>query len=169
MHSIHPYLTPVISEASEKQRRYDQLYMDIALRCSDESVDKRRRVGAVVVKDNSIVAWGFNGTPANTPNECEQYALSRLNPCNPDSTLWFKGNSKPTVLHAEKNALLKLARSSYSAVGTTLYCTDCCCLACALDWAAAGAKELVYQYPYRLEDGLDHLRQQGVTVRFLGG
>lgn len=167
----HPYINSRLNSVNEallKQQRYDQLYMDFAMRVAEESQDNRLRVGAVFVKNDAVISLGFNGTPPKTDNQCEEYKLQHVNPYNDDSTLIFKGQSKALVVHAEMNALAKLARSTFSAEGASVYCTDSCCLNCAIALGQARIAEFVYQYPYRLTAGIDHLKSQGIKVRRFG-
>lgn len=152
----------VQSKLQEKQRRMDQLFMDIAFRISDESVDYRRRVGCVIVKDGAIISMGWNGTPEGFDNACTGYHLVQE-----DGVLHLRGLSKPTVAHAEMNALTKLLRSTSSAVGSTLYCTDQPCLPCAMVIAASKPERVVYAKPYRVIDGVEHLQQRGILVQGL--
>jgi len=149
---------------SRAQLRDDSMYMDIAYRIADESHDHRRRVGAVLVLDGTIISYGWNGTPPGDDNECTHYRLY-----NSTHGLRLVGESKPTVIHAEMNALAKVFRSSLSAKGATMYCTDQACQSCALHLGQAQIKELVYARPYRVLDGVQHLHRQGVFVRDISG
>jgi len=132
----------------KKQNRYDKAYMDMALQWSKLSYCDRKQVGAIIVKDNMIISDGYNGTPSGFDNCCE----------NTDGdTHWY-------VLHAEANAILKLARSHNSAEGATLYITLSPCRDCAKLIHQAGINRLVYLNEYKDKDGLDFLRSAGVEV-----
>ena len=111
----------------------------------------RRQVGALVVKDQMIISDGYNGTPSGFENKCED-----------DTNVTY-----PYVLHAEANAITKLARSSNNSDGSTLYVTATPCIECAKLIIQAGIKRVVYGEKYRLEDGIDLLRRAGVEVEFL--
>ena len=111
----------------------------------------RRQVGALVVKDQMIISDGYNGTPSGFENKCED-----------DTNVTY-----PYVLHAEANAITKLARSSNNSDGSTLYVTASPCIECAKLIIQAGIKRVVYGEKYRLEDGIDLLRRAGVEVEFL--
>ena len=156
---IYPVVTfePVITE---KQRRMDQLYMDIAFRVADESHDPRRRVGAVLVRDGTILSYGWNGTPAGHDNNCVEYKLTST-----DGVLHLKAESPRKVIHAEMNLLAKLTRSNLDARGATVYCTDQCCEFCSPFLAQTRIKEFVYAKPYRDTKGIDDLKAAGITVR----
>ena len=108
-------------------------------------------VGALVVKDQMIISDGYNGTPSGFENKCED-----------DTNVTY-----PYVLHAEANAITKLARSSNNSDGSTLYVTASPCIECAKLIIQAGIKRVVYGEKYRLEDGIDLLRRAGVEVEFL--
>lgn len=132
----------------EKQRNLDIRYLKMAQIWAENSYCKRRQVGALVVKDQMIISDGYNGTPSGFENVCED------------------GNNvtHPYVLHAEANAITKLARSSNNSEGSTLYITDSPCIECAKLIIQAGIKRVVYAREYRLTDGADLLRQAGIEV-----
>ena len=117
---------------------------------AENSYCKRRQVGALVVKDHRIISDGYNGTPSGFDNVCEEN----------DVTF-------PYVLHAEANAITKLARSHNNSDGATLYVTASPCIECAKLIIQAGIKKVVYAEKYRLTDGIDLLRQAGVEVIYL--
>ncbi|MDD6671064.1 MAG: dCMP deaminase family protein, partial [Prevotella sp.] len=117
----------------------------------ENSYCERRKVGALVVKDKTIISDGYNGTPSGFENKCE------------DSN----NVTHPYVLHAEANAITKLARSSNNSDGSTLYVTASPCIECAKLIIQAGIKKVVYAEKYRLTDGIDLLRQAGVEVIYL--
>jgi dCMP deaminase len=112
-----------------KLDRYDAMYMEVAICISQMSHDTDTKVGSVVVKDNNILAFGFNGMPRGMPNECKH----------------ADGSTKPEVIHAEANAVCKLARTSSSAEGATLYCTLAPCVECAKLIIQCGISRVVYQ------------------------
>ena len=118
---------------------------------AENSYCERRKVGALVVKDKTIISDGYNGTPSGFENKCE------------DSN----NVTHPYVLHAEANAITKLARSSNNSDGSTLYVTASPCIECAKLIIQAGIKKVVYAEQYRLTDGIDLLRQAGVEVIYL--
>lgn len=108
---------------------------------------KRRQVGALLVKDRMIISDGYNGTPSGFENVCEE-----------------NGVTKPYVLHAEANAITKVAKSGNSSEGATLYVTASPCLECSKLIIQAGIKRVVYRDEYRLTDGVDLLRKAGIEV-----
>lgn len=114
---------------------------------AENSYCKRRKVGALIVKDDSIISDGYNGTPSGFENECE---------CG--------GKTKPYVLHAEANAITKLAKDTRSSLGATLYVTMSPCIECAKLIIQAGIKRVVYDEEYRDTSGIDLLRCAGVKV-----
>ena len=136
--------------SNNKQRTLDYRYLRMAKIWAENSYCKRRKVGALVVKDQ-IISDGYNGTPSGFDNVCED---SR------DLTL-------PYVLHAEANAITKLARSSNNSDGSTLYVTDSPCIECAKLIIQAGIKRVVYAEKYRLEDGVALLQRAGIEVIYL--
>ena len=137
---------------SDKQRRFDQRYLDMARIWAQNSYCQRRQVGALVVKQGMIISDGYNGTPSGFENVCED-----------DS-----GVTKPYVLHAEANAITKLARSSNNSDGATIYITASPCIECAKLIIQAGIKRVVYGEKYRLTDGIDLLGRAGIEVVYLG-
>ena len=137
--------------SNNKQRTLDYRYLHMAKIWAENSYCKRRKVGALVVKDKMIISDGYNGTPSGFDNVCED---SR------DLTL-------PYVLHAEANAITKLARSSNNSDGSTLYVTASPCIECAKLIIQAGIKRVVYAEKYRLEDGVALLQRAGIEVIYL--
>ena len=137
----------------DKQKQYnlDCRYLRMAQIWAENSYCKRRQVGALVVKDKMIISDGYNGTPSGFDNICE------------DET----NTTYPYVLHAEANAITKLARSSNNSDGATLYVTASPCIECAKLIIQAGIKRVIYGEEYRLSDGLDLMRKAGIEVLFL--
>ena len=135
----------------EKQLKLDERYLRMARIWAENSYCLRRKVGALVVKDKMIISDGYNGTPSGFENKCED------------------GNNvtKPDVLHAEANAITKLARSSNNSDGSTLYVTAAPCIECSKLIIQAGIKRVVYGEKYRLEDGIDLLKKANIEVIFL--
>ncbi len=133
---------------TDKQTQFDRSYLEMAHVWSKNSYCKRRQVGALLVKDRMIISDGYNGTPAGFENVCE------------DET----GHTKAYVLHAEANAITKVARSGNSSLGATMYVTTAPCLECAKLIIQAGIKRLVYRDNYRITDGLDLLERAGVET-----
>ena len=123
----------------------------MALIWAENSYCVRRKVGALVVKNNMIISDGYNGTPTGFENICEDE----------------NNVSKPYVLHAEANAITKLARSSNSSDGATLYVTASPCIECAKLIIQSGIKRVIYTEQYRLTDGVDLLRRAGIEVEYL--
>jgi hypothetical protein len=128
--------------------KFDNSYMEMALIWAKNSYCKRRKVGALLVKDRMIISDGYNGTPAGFENICE------------DET----GATKPYVLHAEANAISKIAKSGNSSEGATLYVTASPCLECAKLIIQSGIKRVVYRDEYRLKDGIELLERAGVEI-----
>lgn len=132
----------------EKQQKLDQRYLRMARTWAENSYCKRRQVGALIVKDKMIISDGYNGTPSGFENICEDE----------------NGVTKPYVLHAEANAISKVAKSGNSSSGATLYVTASPCLECAKLIIQAGIKRVVYRDEYRITDGIDLLKRAGVEV-----
>lgn len=128
--------------------KFDDRYLRMALIWSENSYCTRRKVGCLVVKDKMIISDGYNGTPAGFENICEDE----------------NGVTKAYVLHAEANAITKLARSGNNSDGATIYCTDSPCIECAKLIIQAGIKRVVYFREYRITDGIDLLRRAGISV-----
>lgn len=137
----------------DKQKQYnlDCRYLRMAQIWAENSYCKRRQVGALVVKDKMIISDGYNGTPSGFDNICE------------DET----NTTYPYVLHAEANAITKLARSNNNSDGATLYVTASPCIECAKLIIQAGIKRVIYGEEYRLSDGLDLMRKAGIEVLLL--
>ena len=133
-----------------KQKKLDLRYLRMARIWAENSYCKRRQVGALVVKDKMIISDGYNGTPSGFENICEENNVT-----------------KPYVLHAEANAITKLARSSNNSDGSTLYVTASPCIECAKLIIQAGIKRVVYAEKYRLEDGVALLQRAGIEVIYL--
>lgn len=131
-----------------KQDKIDSRYMRMARIWAENSYCTRRQVGALLVKNQMIISDGYNGTPSGFPNKCE------------DET----NTSFPFVLHAEANAITKVARSNNSSDGATLYVTASPCMECAKLIIQAGIKRVVFGELYRISDGIDLLRQAGIEV-----
>lgn len=133
-----------------KQSLLDYRYLRMARIWAENSYCRRRQVGALVVKDKMIISDGYNGTPSGFENICED-----------DS-----GTTFPYVLHAEANAITKLARSSNNSDGATLYVTASPCIECSKLIIQAGIRRVVYAEKYRLTDGVDLLEKAGVKVEY---
>lgn len=134
-----------------KQEKRDHLYMKMAFTWAENSYCVRRKVGALLVKNQMIISDGYNGTPSGFENTCEDE----------------NNVSKPYVLHAEANALTKVARSNNSSEGATLYVTASPCLECSKLIIQSGIKRVVYGEQYRLMDGVELLQRAGVQVDYM--
>lgn len=134
-----------------KQRLLDLRYLHMAAIWAENSYCQRRKVGALVVKEKMIISDGYNGTPSGFENVCED----------------AHGVTHPYVLHAEANAITKLARSGNNSDQATLYVTASPCIECAKLIIQAGIRRVVYAEQYRLTDGIDLLRRAGVEVEHL--
>ena len=135
----------------DKQLELDRRYLRMAKIWSENSYCTRRQVGALIVKDKMIISDGFNGTPSGFGNICEDE----------------NSVTKPYVLHAEANAITKIARSGNNSDGATLYVTDSPCIECAKLIIQAGIKRVIYGREYRLTDGIDLLRRANIEVIYL--
>jgi len=133
----------------EKQRQLDVRYMRMARIWSENSYCVRRKVGALIVKDKMIISDGYNGTPSGFENICEDE---------------ITGKTKPYVLHAEANAITKVAKSSNSSEGATLYVTASPCIECAKLIIQSGIKKVVYCDAYHSDDGIALLERVGIEV-----
>lgn len=139
---------PIEMDTNLKKEILDRRYLRMARIWAENSYCERRKVGALLVKDRMIISDGYNGTPAGFENHCE------------DSS----GLTKPYVLHAEANAITKVARSNNSSDGSTLYITASPCLDCAKLIIQAGIRRVVFNELYRITDGIDLLRRAGIEV-----
>lgn len=135
----------------DKQRLLDIRYLRMARIWSENSYCERRKVGALIVKDKMIISDGYNGTPSGFPNVCESE----------------EGVTLPYVLHAEANAITKVARSNNSSEGSTLYVSTSPCMECSKLIIQSGIRRVVFSDLYRITDGLDLLRQAGVEVEHI--
>jgi dCMP deaminase len=136
---------------SNKNWDLDKRYLRMAKVWAENSYCQRRQVGALIVKDKMIISDGYNGTPSGFENVCETE----------------DGVTKPYVLHAEANAITKIARSGNNSDGATLYVTDSPCIECSKLIIQAGIKRVVYGREYRLTDGIDLLKKAGIIIEYL--
>lgn len=144
-------MTPQSPTPEDKQAALDHRYMRMAAIWAENSYCRRRQVGALIVKDKMIISDGYNGTPSGFENVCEDE----------------DGLTKPYVLHAEANAITKIARSGNSSDGATMYVTASPCIECAKLIIQAGIRRVVYSEQYRLEDGLNLLRRAGIETVYV--
>lgn len=135
-------------DQTNKQEMLDRRYLRMAKIWAENSYCRRRQVGAIIVKDSMIISDGFNGTPSGFENVCEDE----------------NGTTKAYVLHAEANAITKVARSNNSSDGATLYVTASPCIECAKLIIQSGIKRVVFDEMYRLCDGIDLLRRAGIET-----
>lgn len=135
----------------EKNLKLDRRYLRMAKIWSENSYCRRRQVGALIVKDKMIISDGYNGTPSGFLNVCE----------DTDDTTF------PYVLHAEANAITKVARSNNSSEGSTLYVTASPCMECAKLIIQSGIKRVVFSELYRITDGIDLLEKAGVDTSYI--
>ena len=133
--------------SDKKQELLDRRYLAMAGIWAQNSYCKRRQVGALLVKDKMIISDGYNGTPSGFENNCEEGDIT-----------------KPYVLHAEANAITKVARSNNSSESATLYVTSSPCLECAKLIIQAGIKRVVFSENYRVEDGINLLKRAGIEI-----
>ena len=133
-----------------KQSLLDYRYLRMARIWAENSYCRRRQVGALVVQDKMLISDGYNGTPSGFENICEDES----------------GTTFPYVLHAEANAITKLARSSNNSDGATLYVTASPCIECSKLIIQAGIRRVVYAEKYRLTDGVDLLEKAGIKVEY---
>ena len=138
-------------DTEKKQLELDKRYIRMASIWAENSYCQRRKVGALIVKDKMIISDGYNGTPSGFENVCED-----------DNNV-----TKPYVLHAEANAITKIARSGNNSEGATLYVTDAPCIECSKLIIQSGIKKVFYARQYRLTDGIDLLQRAGIEVHYL--
>jgi dCMP deaminase len=154
-----------MNKVNPHKNKYFDLYMDLAIRASEQSVATKKQVGAVIILPTGLISLGWNGTPAGFDNDCEYIPTSQLGPwvhvpCRP--------KTKPEVIHAERNALDKLTRQGVPTEGSILFVTTAPCIECAKSVAAVGIKEVIYLDTYKNTHGVDFLRESGVEVKCLG-
>ncbi len=140
---FHPY--------GEKQSQFDRRYLEMARIWAQNSYCLRKQVGALIVKERMIISDGYNGTPAGFENVCEDED--------------FK--TKPYVLHAEANAITKVAKSNNSSDGATLYITTSPCMECSKLIIQAGIRRVVFCDTYRIRDGIDLLHKAGIETEYI--
>ena len=140
-----------MNEKDDKQLLLDLRYLRMARIWAGNSYCERRKVGALVVKDKMIISDGYNGTPSGFENVCEDE----------------NNVTKPYVLHAEANAITKLARSSNNSDGSTLYVTAAPCIECSKLIIQSGIKRVVYAEKYRLEDGINLMKKANIEVVYI--
>ena len=140
-----------MNSSEDKQAQFDRRYLRMARIWAENSYCNRRKVGALIVKERMVISDGYNGTPTGFENICE------------DET----GSTKAYVLHAEANAITKVAQRSNSSKGATLYTTASPCLECAKLIIQSGIVRVVYGEEYRITDGLDLLKRAGISTVFL--
>ena len=143
--------TNIMTGKDDKQLLLDLRYLRMARIWAENSYCERRKVGALVVKDKMTISDGYNGTPSGFENICEDE----------------NNITKPYVLHAEANAITKLARSSNNSDGSTLYVTAAPCIECSKLIIQSGIKRVVYAEKYRLEDGINLLRKANIEVDYI--
>lgn len=141
------------TSAQTKQLELDKRYIRMALIWAENSYCERRKVGALIVKENMIISDGYNGTPSGFENICEDENYK----------------TKPYVLHAEANAITKIARSNNSSEDSTLYVTAAPCIECSKLIIQAGIKRVVYSEKYRLSDGIELLERANIEVICMEG
>jgi dCMP deaminase len=157
-----------------KKQKYNTLFMDMAERVSLMSHAVRLKVGSVLVKDNNIISFGWNGMPAGWDNACEteertydvrdtQYSTG-WNFCE-NTRQYYRLKTRPEVLHSEANCLLKLAKSTVSSIDSTLFCTHAPCIDCAKLIHQSGINSVYYRNAYRSTDGITFLEKSGITVQ----
>jgi dCMP deaminase len=150
-HKVNTQISMTMTYQEEKQLKLDKRYLRMARIWSENSHCTRLKVGALLVKDKMIISDGYNGTPAGFDNTCEDE----------------NNVTKPCVLHAEANAITKIARTHNSSEGATLYVTASPCIECAKLIIQARIKRVVYAEKYRLDDGLNLLAQAGIETVML--
>lgn len=137
------------------KQKFIDAYMDVAHRFAELSTAERLKVGAIIVKDDRIISIGYNGMPSGWTNECEDTHAD-------GHTVWTK--TKPEVIHAEANAIAKLAKSPESGVGSVLFLTHSPCMQCAKQIYTAGIEEIFYKEEYRDRSGVEFLEKCNIKV-----
>lgn len=138
-------------ETASKPQKFDLQYLKMARIWASNSYCKRRQVGALLVKDKMIISDGYNGTPSGFENDCEDE----------------NNVSKAYVLHAEANAITKVAKSNNSSAGSTLYVTTSPCIECSKLIIQSGIERVVFCEKYRITDGLDLLERAGIELNYI--
>lgn len=141
----------IIRPYGEKQKSFDKRYLEMAMIWAQNSYCIRRKVGALIVKGKMIISDGYNGTPAGFENVCEDE----------------NNVTKPYVLHAEANAITKVAKSNNSSENSTLYVTSSPCMECAKLIIQSGIKRVVFCSKYRISDGIDLLKRAGIELVYV--
>ena len=155
--------------------KFISAYMDVAERFAKLSSAKRLKVGAIVVKDDRIISIGYNGMPAGWDNNCEDTIfvldeevmgtnMASLGYTQTDKGNWVKTKTKPEVIHAEANAIAKLAKGNESGDGSTMFLTHAPCIDCAKQVYTTGIKKVYYRNSYKDSQGLDFLEKCGVEI-----
>jgi dCMP deaminase len=157
------------------KQKFIDLYMDWAKRLSELSHARRLQVGAVIVKDDTVISYGYNGMPAGWNNDCEErvYANEWTIDCNEwqytdEDSKPYNLKTKPEVLHAESNAISKLARSPNSGAGADIFITHSPCLECSKLIYQSGISRVFYSQDYRDSSGIDFLLSSGIPVEKIG-
>lgn len=138
--------------------KFVKAYLDVAERFAQLSSARRLKVGAIIVKDDRIVSIGYNGTPAGWDNNCEEEHYTLGNPND------FELKTRPEVIHAERNAIDKLARGSESGLGSTMFVTHSPCLECSKSIYTSGIKKIYYRDSYRDNSGIEFLQKCGLEI-----
>ena len=139
------------------KEKWIQCYLDIAERISKLSYARRLKVGSIIVKNNRIISMGYNGTPFGWDNSCENLIEQ-----HEDGSQVYE--TKPEVIHAERNALDKLSRHDGGGEGAIMFCTHAPCIECSKSIHSAGITQVYYRNDFRLNDGIEFLKKCGVTV-----
>ncbi len=138
------------------KQKYIDLYMDWARRAAELSHARRLHVGAVIVKDDTVISYGYNGMPADWDNNCEDEVYQQ------DGTIGLK--TKPEVLHAESNAISKLAKGHNSGAGADIFITHAPCIECAKLIYQSGIRQVYYSQAYRDNSGIEFLEKSNIEV-----
>jgi dCMP deaminase len=166
------------------KQRFIDLYMDFAKRVAKMSYAKRLQVGAVIVKDDTVISYGYNGTPAGWDNNCENiefmpYDLKHIDPTEIwhqwpfEGKFWINGElvekryrlkTKPEVLHAESNAISKLAKSANGGLGADIFITHAPCMDCAKLIYQSGIRRVFFNQNYRDDSGIEFLKKSNIEV-----
>ena len=148
------------------KQKFIDAYMDVAHRFAELSTARRLKVGAIIVKDDRIISIGYNGMPAGWDNNCEDVIIiqDEISPGVFSLTKRTELKTKPQVIHAEANAIAKLAKSTGSGENSTMFLTHSPCIECAKQIYTAGIKKIFYREQYRSTDGLVFLNKCGIEV-----